>query len=263
MSSQIHPAAVIHSGAEVGNDCEIGPYCVLGEHVRLGDRCRLHSHVVLDGHTTLGDDNEIFSFACLGKNSQDLKYKGEETYVKIGSGNVFREYVTVNAATTAGTATVIGDNCHVLSYCHIAHDCTLGDNVVMSSNAMMSGHVIVGDHAIISGYCGIVQFVRVGAGAFIGGYSKLTQDALPYCIADGVPAETRTINKIGMERRGFSPETIRTVRQAFKTIIRSGLTLAEAAAELEEKFPDSPEVKQMLEFARASDIGLARRRSGN
>ena len=263
MSSKIHPAAVIEAGAQLGEDCEIGPFCYVGPQVRLGHRCRLHSHAVIDGHTTLGDENEVFSFACLGKKTQDLKYKGETTYVRIGRRNVFREYVTVHAATgPTGAVTSIGDECTLLAYTHVAHDCTLGSRIVMSSLAQIAGHVTIEDEVTLSGHSGVIQFARLGRGAFLGGMSALVKDVLPYCIADGIPAEPRIINRIGMERRGKSPETVKAVEDAFKTIFRANLTLDEAVAKLKEKYADVPEVMEMVTFATTSSkLGLARPRA--
>lgn len=257
--STIHSTAIIEDGAIVGDDCQIGPYAYVGPHVRLGDGCILQSHAVIDGHTTLGDHNEVFAFACLGKQTQDLKYReGAVTHVRIGSHNVFREYVTVNSSTEAGSTTVIGDHCLIQSYCHVAHECQVGSHVIMTSAAMLAGHVEVGDYAVIMGKAGCVPFARVGTMGLVGGYSKLTHDVLPYCIADGIPAALRTINKVRMERCEKSKQAVSEALKAFKTIIRSNLSLDEAVAQLREEFPDSPEVNEMIDFALSSKLGLAR-----
>lgn len=263
MSGQIHPAAVIEAGARLGEDCEIGPFCYVGPHVTLGHRCRLHSHAVIDGHTTLGDQNEVFSFACLGKKTQDLKYQGATTSVRIGHRNVFREYVTVHAATgPAGALTTIGDECVLLAYTHVAHDCTLGSRIVMSSLAQIAGHVTIQDEVTLSGHSGVIQFARLGRGSFLGGMSALVKDVLPYCIADGIPAEPRIVNRVGMERRGKSPATIKAVEDAFKIVFRANLTLDEAVAQLRAKYADVPEVIELATFATAgSKLGLARPRA--
>ena len=255
--SKIHPTAVIEDGAEIGEDCEIGAYSFIGKNVKLGNGCKLHSHVVLDGWSTFGDKNEFFSFACLGKQSQDLKYEGNPSYVKVGSNNIFREYVTVNAAIDH-QSTVIGDNNFFLSYSHIAHDCQLGSHIIISSNSMLAGHVEVEDYVIISGFSGAVQFARLGRGSFIGGYSKVTKDVLPYSISDGMPAELRTINKIGMERRGSTPETISAVNKAFKLLARSNLTIEQAIEEIRKTLKDVPEALAMADFAENSKTGIAR-----
>jgi UDP-N-acetylglucosamine acyltransferase len=257
----IHPAAIISDGARIGDGCEIGPYCWIGPDVELGDGCNLHSHVVIDGHTTVGDACEIYPFACLGKKTQDLKHKGEMSYVRIGSRNVIREYVTINAATSGGDTTSIGDDCLVQAYCHIAHDCMLGDRVIMSSGAMLSGHIEIGDAAIIGGHSGVVQFVKIGTMAMVGGYSKVVQDVCSYCIADGVPAETRVINKVGLQRNGKSDDEVRAIADAFDVIFKSGKPLDEAAAALHDAASSFGDVRIMLDFIAASDRGLARPRN--
>ena len=216
----IHATAIIHPKANVGSGCEVGPYCVIGEHVTLGDNCQLHSHVVIDGHTTLGQANEIFPFACIGKKTQDLKWKGGVTRLEIGSHNVFREYVTIHCATSDGDATVLGSHNLLLTSVHIAHDCILGSHIIMSGYAGLAGHVVVEDHAILGGYTAVHQFCRVGKFAMTGGCSRIPQDVAPFMIVEGNPAETRTINKIGMERNGVSPEAVAALRQAYKILFR-------------------------------------------
>ncbi len=259
MSSDIHSTAVIEDGAEIGHGCKIGPYCYIGPNVILGDDNVLHSHAVVDGYTTMGGGNEVFSFACLGKISQDLKYnKAWVSYSRIGSGNVFREYVTVNASSSEGEATIIGDRCLFLSYSHIAHDCILGSHIIISSDAKMAGHVQIDDHAIVNAKTGIIQFARIGKFAFVGGFNKVIKDILPYCIAEGSPSEIRAVNKIGLQRNGYTAEQIKPIQEAFRTIIRSGLSLDDAIATLNETYPNVPEVQEMIRFATESQLGLAR-----
>jgi UDP-N-acetylglucosamine acyltransferase len=254
----IHPNAVIHAGARLGADCEIGPFCVVGEHVVLGDRCRLHSHVVLDGHTVLGSDNEVFPFACIGLKTQDLKWKGGVTRVEIGDRNVFREYATVHSATSDGSATRVGSDNHFLAYTHLAHDVQVGSHVIMSNVATLAGHVIVEDHAIIGGLAAVHQFCRIGRHSMIGGCAKVVQDIAPFMMADGNPAETKFVNKVGLERAGFSAEAISNLTKAYKILFRTGLTTANALARLETELPASDELAQLLAFARASQRGLAK-----
>ena len=254
----IHPNAFIHAGARLGADCEIGPFCVVGEHVVLGDRCRLHSHVVLDGHTVLGSDNEVFPFACIGLKTQDLKWKGGVTRVEIGDRNVFREYATVHSATSDGEATRVGSDNHFLAYTHLAHDVQVGSHVIMSNVATLAGHVIVEDHAIIGGLAAVHQFCRIGRHSMIGGCAKVVQDIAPFMMADGNPAETKFVNKVGLERAGFSAEAISNLTKAYKILFRTGLTTANALARLESELPASEELTQLLAFARASQRGLAK-----
>jgi UDP-N-acetylglucosamine acyltransferase len=256
--SIIHPTAIFHANTHIGADCEIGPYCVLGEHVELGEGCRLHSHVVIDGHTRLGKRNEVFPFAILGKQTQDLKWKGGVTRVEIGDDNTFRECVTVHSATSDGDPTVLGSNNHILAYCHIAHDCQLGNHIIMSSYAGLAGHVVVGDGAVIAGYVAVHQFCRIGKLAMIGGCSKVRQDVPPFMLADGSPAETVTINKIGLERGGLSEETINTLRAAYKLLFREGLTISNALVRIEQELPSLPEIQYLVQFVRASERGISK-----
>ena len=261
MSVKIHPSAVIEEGAKVGEGCQIGPFCHVGPHVRLGESNFLHAGVVIDGHTTIGAGNEVFSYACLGKASQDLKFNPEwVSYTKIGNGNVFREYATVNASSLEGESTLIGNDCLLLSYSHIAHDCVLGNNVIVSTDSKLAGHVDVADHAVINAKSGVVQFVRIGRFAFIGGFNKVAKDILPFCIADGFPSSIRAVNRIGLERNGFPVDKIKIIQNAFRTIIRSKLTLSDAIDSLRSRYKGVPEVEEMIEFAETSSVGLARPR---
>ena len=253
----IHPTAIIHPRAQIGADCEIGPYCVIGEHVTLGDNCKLHSHVVIDGHTKLGKGNEIFPFASIGLKTQDLKWKGGVTRTEIGDFNTLREYVTVHSATSDGDATRIGSNNHILAYSHIAHDCIIGSHIVMSNCATLAGHVTVEDHAVIS-ISAIHQFCRIGKLSMIGGCSKVVQDVPPFMIADGNPAETRTINKVGMERHGISDESQNALKQAYKILFREGLSIPNALAKIEKELPSLPEILHLTQFVRASERGISK-----
>ncbi|HPC62242.1 MAG TPA: acyl-ACP--UDP-N-acetylglucosamine O-acyltransferase [Verrucomicrobiota bacterium] len=254
----IHPTAIIHSGAEIGPDCEIGPYCVVGEHVVLGPRCRLHSHVVVDGHTVLGEGNEIFPFACIGLKTQDLKWQGGVTRTEIGDYNTFRESVTVHSATGDGEVTRVGSHNHILAYCHLAHNVTVGNYVIMSNVATLAGHVVVEDYAVVGGLAAVHQFCRIGKMSIIGGCSKVVQDVPPFMLADGNPAETRTINKVGMERNGVSEEAQAALRQAYKILFREGLTIKNALARIEAELPRLPEVVHLVEFVQNSQRGICK-----
>ncbi|HYV32628.1 MAG TPA: acyl-ACP--UDP-N-acetylglucosamine O-acyltransferase, partial [Candidatus Binatia bacterium] len=226
----IHPTAVIHPKAQIGQACEDGPYCVVGEHVVLGAGCKLHSHVVIEGHTELGPANEVFPFASIGLKTQDLKWKGGLTRTQIGEGNTIREHVTIHSATGEGETTVVGSNNHLLAYCHLAHNVTLGNHVIMSNVGTLAGHVKVEDHAVVGGLVAIHQFCRVGRMAMIGGCSKVVQDVPPFMLADGNPAQTRTINKVGLERGGVSEDAQAALKQAYKILFREGLTMSNALA---------------------------------
>lgn len=259
MSVQVHPFAVVEDGAEIGGGCRIAPFCHVGPNVVLGRDNVLHAGVVIDGHTVIGDGNEIFPYACLGKVSQDVKFSRQWTsFSRIGNGNVFREYVTVNASSHDGGSTVIGNDCLLLSYSHVAHDCVLGDNVIISADSKLAGHVEVGRNAVVSAKTGVVQFVRIGEFAFVGGFNKVTKDILPYCLADGFPSAIRAVNGIGLERNGFSGEKVRVIQEAFRIMIRSDLTLGDAIESLRRTYGGVPEVERMIDFATSSKVGLAR-----
>lgn len=254
----IHESAIIHPKANIGAGCEIGPYCVIGEHVVLGEKCKLHSHVVIDGHTTLGRENEIFPFASIGLKTQDLKWKGGATRTEIGDGNTFREYVTIHSATGDGEATRIGSRNTILAYCHIAHNCTLGDHIIMSNVATLAGHVSVEDYAVIGGLAAVHQFCRIGKMVMIGGCSKVVQDVPPFMMADGNPAETRTVNKTGMERNAVSEKAQSALRQAYKIFFREGLTVSNAVAKVEKQLAPLPEIRHLIDFVRASERGISK-----
>lgn len=258
MASNIHPTAIIHPKARLGSGCHIGPYCVIGEHVALGERCKLHSHVVIDGHTKLGAKNEIFPFAAIGLKTQDLKWKGGITRTEIGDANTFREYVTIHSATSDGEVTRVGSHNHILAYCHLAHNVTLGSHVIMSNVGTLAGHVTVEDHAVIGGLAAVHQFCRIGKMSIIGGCSKVVQDVPPFMLADGSPAETRTINKVGLERNGVSDEAQTALKAAYKILFREKLTVTNALAKIEKKLPPLPEIKHLVKFVRASERGIGK-----
>jgi UDP-N-acetylglucosamine acyltransferase len=254
----IHATAVIHPKAQIGVDCEIGPFCVIGENVVLGDRCKLHSHVVIDGHTKLGSGNEIFPFASIGLKTQDLKWKGGITRTEIGDNNTFRENVTIHSATSDGEVTSVGSHNHILAYCHIAHNCVVGNRIIMSNVGTLAGHVTVEDHAIVGGLAAVHQFCRIGKMAIIGGCSKVVQDVPPFMLADGNPAETRTINKVGLERNGISEDAQNGLRQAYKILFREGLTVSNALTKIESDLPKTPELQHLVHFVRSSQRGISK-----
>jgi UDP-N-acetylglucosamine acyltransferase len=254
----IHPTAVIHPQAQIGEGCFVGPYCVIGEHVVLGENCRLHSHVVLDGHTRVGAGNEFFPFASAGLQTQDLKWKGGTTWLRVGDHNVFREHVTVHRATSDGDATIIGSHNLFLTSAHVAHDCVLGDHIIMSGFSGLAGHVLVEDRAILGGFTAVHQFCRIGRMSITGGCAKVVQDVPPFMLADGNPAETRALNKIGLERNGVSEAAQNALKQAHKMLFRDGLTVSNALAKIEAELPASPELSHLINFARTSQRGLCR-----
>ena len=258
MASRIHPSAHVEPTAELGAEVEIGPFCFVGGQVRLGDGTRLHHHASVEGDTVLGRGCEVFPYANLGGKTQDLKFKGGRPGVRIGERNVFREYVSIHAATNDGDLTVIGDGNTILAYSHVAHDCVVGSHIVMSNGVMLAGHVTVGDHAVIGGYGGVHQFCRIGAYAMLSATAKLVQDLPPFFIADGSPAVVRAYNKVGLERNGFTAEQLERVRQMFRLLHRGGLNRTQALEQLAaHPAADSAEFRRMLEFAAGTARGLA------
>src|SRR2546430_14870924 len=254
----VHPSAVVHPKAQVGRNCEIGPCLLVGEHVALGDDCRLHWHIVIDGHITLGRENEFFHSVSLGLKTQDLKWKGGTTFTEIGDFNTFREHVTIHSATADGERTRVGSHNHILAYAHIAHDCRLGDQIVMSNVATLAGHVVVEDYAVVGGLAAVHQFCRIGRMAIGGGCSKVVQDVPPFMLADGNPAETRTINKVGLDRNGVSEEGQGVLKQAYKILLREGLTISKALAKIESELAPVPGLKHLVQFVRQSERGISK-----
>jgi UDP-N-acetylglucosamine acyltransferase len=254
----IHSTAIIEPGAQLGAEVEIGAYCFVGAGVTLGAGTRLHHHASVENNTVLGERCEVFPYACIGGKTQDLKYKGGSPGVRIGARNVFREYVTVHAATNDGEFTTIGDNNTILAYCHVAHDCRLGSHIVASNGVGIAGHVIVEDHVTLGAHSGIHQFCRLGAYAMVSAYAKIVQDVPPFFIADGQPAEIRAINKIGLERRSFSSEQLDRVKAIHRILYRDGLNRTQALEKLaSHEQAATDEFQRMLMFAKTSERGLA------
>ena len=253
----VHSSAIIHPRAQIGAGCEIGPYCVIGEHVTLGDGCKLHSHIVIDGHTKLGKENDIFPFASIGLRTQDLKWKGGLTRLEIGDRNTIRECATIHSATGDGEATVIGSENAILAGSHIGHNVVMGNRIIVSM-AALAGHVVVEDFALVGGLAAVHQFCRVGRMAMIAGCSKVVSDVPPFMIVDGNPAETRTINKVGMERRGVSEQAQAALRQAYRILFRDGLTIPNSLARIEKELPQLPEIQHLVQFVRTSERGISK-----
>jgi UDP-N-acetylglucosamine acyltransferase len=258
MPTRIHPTAVVEEGAELGVDVEIGALAFVGRGVRLGDRTRLHHHAAVEGNTHLGPECEVFPFANIGAKTQDLKFAGGNPGVRIGARNVFREYVTVHAATAPEGFTTMGDDNLLLAHGHVAHDCVLGSHIIASNSVGIAGHVAVEDHVTFGAMSGIHQFCRIGQHAMISAYAKIVQDVAPFVIADGQPAVVRAINKVGLERRGFTPEQLDRVKQIFRILFRDGLNRSQALDRLREH-PQAQcaEFQAVLRFAETSERGLA------
>lgn len=258
MAAKIHPTAIIESGAQLGADVEIGAYAFVGATVEIGDGTRLHHHASVEGRTALGKNCEVFPYACIGGKTQDLKFKGGAPGLRIGDGNVFREYVTIHCATNDGDFTRLGSDNVLLASCHVAHDCVLGSHIVMSNSALVAGHVRIEDHVVIGGNAGIHQFCRVGAYAMLSATAKLVHDLPPYFIADGTPAKIRALNQVGLERNGLAPDQIDRVKQIHRILYRDGLNRSQALEKLA-AHPQaaSDEFRRVLAFAQASERGLA------
>lgn len=258
MAPKIHATAVIEPGAQLGAGVDVGAFAYVGGGVTLGDGTHLHHHASVEGNTQLGKACEVFPYACIGGKTQDLKFAGGNPGLRIGDRNVFREYVSIHGATNDGDFTRIGDNNVLLATCHVAHDCVLGDDIIMSNGAVLAGHVTVENHVVIGGYGGIHQFCRLGAYAMLSATAKLVHDLPPFFIADGTPAEVRAINRVGLERNGFTPEQLDRVKQIHRLLYRDGLNRSQALEKLA-AHPQaaSAEFARVLAFAQSSERGLA------
>jgi len=257
--ASIDPRAVVHPDATLGEDVVVGPFCVVGSEVAIGDRTRLASHVVVDGRVSLGPDNDIAPFASLGGPPQDLKYAGEPTSVTIGAGNRICEYVTVNRGTAGGGGvTRIGDNNLFMAYAHIAHDANVASRIVFANAATLAGHVEVGDDATVGAFSGVHQFCRIARHAFVGGYSVVTQDALPWVLTVGNRAVSHGVNVVGLKRKGYPKETVDAIKRCYLTLFRSKMLLDEAIAKVEAESGSIPEVRYFLDFVRSSARGVVR-----
>ncbi|HIE11591.1 MAG TPA: acyl-ACP--UDP-N-acetylglucosamine O-acyltransferase [Kiritimatiellae bacterium] len=256
--AEIHPTAIVSEGAKLGEGVVVGPYAVIGPHVVLGRSTRIMSHAVVEGHTRIGEGCIVYPFASIGQRTQDLKYKGATTYVEILEGTTIREFVTVNSATDEHGVTRIGRGCLLMAYAHVAHDCRLEDGVILANCATLGGHVLIEEAAVIGGLSGIHQFVRIGRLAMVGGCSKVTQDIPPFMLADGHPAAVRGINVVGLQRKGFSAESIRRIKEAHRILFRAGLPLGAALERLETTAGESEEVAHICRFVGASERGIAR-----
>ena len=259
---RIHPSAVVMKGAVIGAGTTVGPNAVIGPNVRLGKECRIGASAVVDGYTEIGDGTEIYPFASIGLVPQDLKFKGEETHLRIGERNIFREFVTIHRGTRGGGgATTIGNRNVFMAYAHVAHDCRIGDDTIFGNNATLGGHVFVDDFATISAGSGVHQFCRIGRHAFVGGYSVVTKDALPYAKTVGNRARIYGLNTIGLIRRGFTEEVVGKLKRAYRYLLQSRLNTTRALRQIEQDATLScPEVQYLVDFIRTSQRGPLLRR---
>jgi UDP-N-acetylglucosamine acyltransferase len=255
----IHSTAIIADSAELADDVEIGPYTIIGDKVRIGRGTRVDSHVVIRGPTTIGEDNRIYQFCSIGDDPQDKKFSGDDTRLEIGDRNTIREYCSINRGTAQDQGvTSLGNDNWILAYVHIAHDCRVGNNTIFSNNATLAGHVHVGDWVIFAGFSGAHQFCHVGAHSFLGMYAGTSQDVPAYTLVAGQPASVRGINSEGLKRRGFSPEQIGNIKNAYRIVYRKGLKLADAIREVDELAKSQPEVAIFANSLQTSDRGLLR-----
>jgi UDP-N-acetylglucosamine acyltransferase len=241
-AGRIHPTAIVASGAQIPASCTIGPYCTIGANVVLGENCELISHVILDGHTTIGAGNRIFPFACIGVAPQDLKYAGEPTRCTLGDLNTIREYVTISRGTSGGGGiTTVGNGCLIMAYTHIGHDSHIGSGCILANSATLAGHVIVEDFAVVGALCPVHQFCRIGRYAYIGGGTTITQDVLPYSLTS-IERNNHAygLNKVGLERRGFSAAQIKALRQAYRLLQASKLNTTDALAAIRATLAELP-----------------------
>jgi UDP-N-acetylglucosamine acyltransferase len=257
MPTRIHPTAIVEPGAALGADVVIGAFAFVGPRVSLGDGTVLHHHATVEGLTTIGAGCEVYPHACVGLKTQDLKYKGGTPGTRIGDRNVFREFCTIHSATKDGDFTVIGSDNNFLAYTHVAHDCIVGNHVVMSNNATLAGHMTVGDHVVMGGFAAAHQFCRIGDYAMVGGMSKVVQDVPPFVIADGNPAVVRSLNRIGLERAGFTPAQLDSVKSAYRIFYRDGFNRTQALETLRaHNSAGSAEFQLFVGFVESSERGL-------
>lgn len=256
--SNIHPTAIIEPGAYIGSNVTIEPYAIIKENVVLEDDVIIKSHAYIDGYTTIGKGTVIWPSASIGTRSQDKKYKGEKTYVKIGKNCHIREFVTINSSCQEDSVVSVGDDCWIMAYCHVAHNCSVGKGVVMANSATLAGHVTVGDYVVIGGMTPVHQYVRIGDYCMVGGFSRVWKDVPPYTIGSGAPYEVAGLNLVGLKRHNFTIERRKLLTKAFRVTFRSGLTLEQAINRLKEEnlVDKSPDVEKWIEFCLETKRGV-------
>ncbi len=254
--TKIDKTAIVHPGAELGAGVEVGPYAVVGEHAVLERGVRVGPHACIEGWTEIGEDTGISHGAVIGVAPQDVKYKGEMSFCKIGRGSVIREYATVHRATGEGSETVIGEKCFIMAYAHVAHNCRIGNGVVIANAAQIAGHVLVEDLALVSGLVPVHQFVRIGKLSIIGGGCRVPMDIVPFVSAAGYPIRVRSLNLVGLRRQGYSSEDISLLRKAFKILFRSNLNTSQALEELRDGIPQTSEIVHLVRFIEGSKRGI-------
>jgi len=255
MSATIHPTAVVSRDAELGTGVQVGPYAIIGNGCVLGDGCVLAAHAVLDRNARLGRNVKVGIGSIVGGDAQDLKYKGEETFVEVGDNTVIREYATINRGTSHSWKTTVGKDCFLMSYSHIGHDCHVGDGVIISNASHLGGHVTVEDKAIISGVSAVHQFTLIGRYAFVGGCSRVTKDIPPYVKAAGNPVKLYGLNTVGLQRNGFPEDVVRELKRAYRLFFKSELNVSQARERAESELRRIPEIEEFLKFFERSERG--------
>ncbi|MEW6115860.1 MAG: acyl-ACP--UDP-N-acetylglucosamine O-acyltransferase [Nitrospirota bacterium] len=259
MPKDIHKSAIVSSKAEIADNVVIGPYCTIGEGVVIKEGTKLISNVVVEGNSEIGEECTVYPFATIGLPPQDLKYKNEKTGVKIGKKNIIREYASIHRASVGGSGlTEIGNSNFLMAYVHVAHDCKIGNSNIMANAATLAGHVKIQDFTVIGGLVAIHQYTRIGSYAMVGGFSGIGQDIPPYTMASGARAKLYGLNSIGLKRHGFSDETINVLKKAYKILFREKRTLKEALKKIKTDFPDTKEIKHLIEFIEENTRGICR-----
>jgi UDP-N-acetylglucosamine acyltransferase len=256
VSREIHPTAIVSPDAELGKDVRVGPYAIIGERCVIGDGCVIDARAVLERNVRLAADVRVGIGSVLGGDPQDLKYKGEETWVEVGEGTRIREYATINRGTTQSLKTTVGRGCFLMSYVHLAHDCHLGDGVMISNATQLAGHVTVEDRAILSGLVAVHQFVRIGRHSFTGGASRVAKDVPPFLKAVGNPIKLYGLNSVGLQRSGFDDAVVRELKRAYRLFFRSELNVSQALERARSELHMYPDVEHFLRFLEESDRGV-------
>lgn len=254
----IHSTAIIGEKAEIGKNVSVGPFSIIKDDVKIGSNTAIASHVLIESGTEIGRDCRVFKGAVLGTEPQDLKFGNEKTFLKVGNNTTIREFATLNRGTTHSFYTRVGDDCLIMAYCHVAHDCQIGNNVVLANNVTLGGHVIIADYVGIGGLTPVHQFVKIGTQTFIGGGLRVPKDVPPYILAMGEPLRYGGLNKIGLTRRGYSPEILKELSRSFKILYRQKNTKDQAIQIIEKEYHDKPEIMHLVEFLKNSERGIIR-----
>jgi UDP-N-acetylglucosamine acyltransferase len=255
MSNRIHPTALVSPGAQLGTDVSVGAFAIIGEQVVVGDGCVIEARATLERNVRLAPGVVIGSGSIIGGDPQDLKFRGEDTWVEIGEGSRVREYATINRGTSQSLKTTVGKGCFIMSYVHLAHDCHVGDGVIISNGTQLAGHVTIGDRAIISGLVAVHQFVRIGRHAFVGGCSRVAKDVPPYIKAVGNPVKLYGLNSVGLQRSGFTDDTVRELKRAYRLFFRSELNVSQAMSRARQELKPVAEIEHFLAFLEDSERG--------